>query len=83
MKPMKTVTIRYFAVLRERRGLAVEQKTTSCETVGDFVETLIAEHRLGLPPALIRVAIEGEFVDPADPLQEGSELVLIPPVAGG
>ncbi len=80
---MKTVTVRYFAVLRERRGLAVEQKTSSCETVGEFVEALIAEHRLGLPPALIRVAIHHEFVDPTDPLLEGSELVLIPPVAGG
>lgn len=80
---MKTVTIRYFAVLRERRGLAVEQKTTSCETVGELVETLIAEHRLGLPPALIRVAIDHEFVDPTAPLSEGKELVLIPPVAGG
>jgi len=80
---MKTVTVRYFAVLRERRGLAVEQKTTSCETVGELVESLIAEHRLGLPPALIRVAIDSEFVDPANPLREGCELVLIPPVAGG
>ena len=80
---MKTVTIRYFAVLRERRGLAVEQTTTSCETVGELLTALIAEHRLGLPPTLIRVAIDHEFVAPADPLQEGSELVLIPPVAGG
>lgn len=80
---MKTVTIRYFAVLRERRGIAIEQKTTSCETVGELVETLIAEHRLGLPPALIRVAIDHEFVDPTNPVREGSELVLIPPVAGG
>jgi len=80
---MKTISIRYFAVLRERRGLAVEQVKTPCETVGELVESLIAEHRLGLPPALIRVAIENEFVDPADPLPQGKELVLIPPVAGG
>ncbi|MBL8059260.1 MAG: MoaD/ThiS family protein [Chthonomonas sp.] len=80
---MKTVTIRYFAVLRERRGLAVEQKSTSCETVGELVNALIVEHRLGLPPSLIRVAIGQEFVDPGYLLHEGCELVLIPPVAGG
>jgi molybdopterin synthase sulfur carrier subunit len=80
---MKTVTIRYFAVLRERRGLAIEHISTSCETVGELVESLIADYRLGLPPALIRVAIDHEFIDPTDPLPDGKELVLIPPVAGG
>jgi molybdopterin synthase sulfur carrier subunit len=80
---MKTVTIRYFAVLRERRGLSVEQLTTGCGTIGELVELLIAQHRLGLPPALIRVAIDQEFVEPTDPLEDGQELVLIPPVAGG
>ena len=80
---MKTVKIRYFAVLRERRGLSVEMLTTQCRTVGELVESLIAEHRLGLPLALIRVAIANEFVDASDQLDDGCELVLIPPVAGG
>lgn len=80
---MKTVTLRYFAVLRERRGLAVEQVKTPCESVGELVESLIAEHRLGLPAALIRVAINHEFVEPTAQLEDGRELVLIPPVAGG
>lgn len=80
---MKTVSVRYFAVLRERRGLSEERVTTECATVGELVEHLVGEHRLGLPVSLVRVAVDREFVERSHPLKDGQELVLIPPVAGG
>jgi molybdopterin synthase sulfur carrier subunit len=80
---MIRVNVRYFAVLRERRGLSEEQIETSAATIGECVNQLVVEHRLGLPVSLIRVAIGTDFADDSTPLQEGMQLLLIPPVAGG
>ncbi|MBS1705160.1 MAG: MoaD/ThiS family protein [Armatimonadetes bacterium] len=80
---MITIRIRYFAVLRDRRGLQEEHYHTQCSTVEQLVNELIAKYRLGLPSALIRVAINSEFVEPNVQLEDGMEIVLIPPVAGG
>ncbi|MBL8088251.1 MAG: MoaD/ThiS family protein [Chthonomonas sp.] len=80
---MKRVKLRYFAVLRERRGLSEEWLDTDLTTAGQLVRFLIAEHRLGLPDALIRVAVANEFVGPDYHLVDRDEIVLVPPVAGG
>jgi molybdopterin synthase sulfur carrier subunit len=80
---VKTINVKYFAVLRERRGLSDEQARTDAETVAELRQELIARHRLGLPAALVRVAVGEEFVDGDHPLEDGMEVVLIPPVAGG
>jgi len=78
-----TVTIRYFAVLRDRRGLSVETVETQAATVGDLKRDLITRHRLGLAEALIRTAVAHAFVEDDTALTDGMEVVLIPPVAGG
>jgi len=80
---MKRVTVRYFAVLRERRGLSEETVETTASTLGEFLTELIATHRLGLPISLIRVAVGTDFAENSQELKDGMHLVLIPPVAGG
>lgn len=80
---MKRVTVRYFAVLRERRGLSEETVETTASTLGELLTDLIAAHRLGLPPSLIRVAVGTDFAETDQELVDGMQLVLIPPVAGG
>lgn len=80
---MITIRIRYFAVLRERRGVSQETMQTQATTVGELINHLIATFRLGLPAHLIRVAIAQSFVESDHHLEDGMELVLIPPVAGG
>lgn len=77
------VTVRYFAVLKDRRGLGSETLETSARTAGELAATLIMEHSLGLPPALVRIALGGTFVSDDHLLQEGDSVALIPPVAGG
>lgn len=77
------VTIRYFAVLRDRRGLDTDVIETEARTVGELAASLIETHSLGLPPALIRTAVNGSFVPEDTPLKEDDMIVLIPPVAGG
>lgn len=80
---MKRVTVRYFAVLRERRGLSEETVETTASTLGELLNELIAKHRLGLPLSLIRVAVGTDFAEANRELVDGMQLVLIPPVAGG
>jgi len=77
------VTVRYFAVLRDRRGLDSEVIETEAQTAGELAASLISAHSLGLPAALIRTAVGDSFVAEDHPIREGDRIVLIPPVAGG
>ena len=77
------VIVRYFAVLRDRRGLGEESMQVDPMTVRELANQLTVQHKLDLPPSLIRIAVNGEFVDDQRALAEGDSVVLIPPVAGG
>jgi molybdopterin converting factor subunit 1 len=79
------VHVLYFAVLRERLGR--EHQVLGLPdgaTVGDAVAALAAEH----PPIAalrgrFRVAVNQAFALDSEPVRDGDELALIPPVAGG
>lgn len=77
------VRVRYFAVLRDRAGVAEEWVETHASTARDLVDELLAARDFGLPGYLMRVAINGEFVDDGHALADEDEVVLIPPVSGG
>ncbi|MBS1718754.1 MAG: MoaD/ThiS family protein [Armatimonadetes bacterium] len=77
------IKVRYFAVLRDRRGVGEELIETDVRTVRELVESLIRQHSLGLPPSLIRAAVNGSFANDGDKLSDGDEVVLLPPVSGG
>ncbi|SET54492.1 molybdenum cofactor biosynthesis protein [Stigmatella erecta] len=82
---MGTVTVLYFAVARERAGLAREElDVADGARVKDVLGLLVARHPALLPllPHL-RVAVDQEFVPVEAPVPPGAELALIPPVAGG
>lgn len=79
------ITVLYFAVFRERLGRSEEQlELADGANAGDAVAALAARHA---PVAQLRgrfrVAVNQELVDDTQPLQDGDELALIPPVAGG
>lgn len=80
---MTTVSIQYFAILREQRGVAEEQLSTSARSVAALYEELQRKHRFTLPASRIRAAVNDEFVRPDTPLKTGDAIVFIPPVAGG
>lgn len=80
---MKTVLVRYFAILREQRGLDEERVSTSAGTAAELYEELRSRHRLSLPPASLRVAVNDEFGSWGAAVRDGDALVFIPPVAGG
>ena len=79
------VTVRYFAVLRERLGLASEALTLpdgAC--VADLLELVRARHT-ELTPLLpvTRAAVNQALAPPDAALADGDEVALLPPVAGG
>ena len=77
------VSVRYFAVLRDRAGVPEEKVETSAATVRQLIDELIELRALGVPSPLIRPAVASQFVPDEYRLTEGCEVVLIPPVAGG
>jgi sulfur-carrier protein len=79
----KTVRVRYFAILREQRGLGEERIVTEAATAGALYEALRGRHPFTLPAGRLRVAINGEFRAWKTPVRDGDELVFMPPIAGG
>ena len=77
------LTIHYFALLREQRGLAVETVQTTSNQADLLYRELAANHGLTLPLASLKVAINDEFATWTTALKEGDDVVFLPPMAGG
>ena len=80
---MIKISIQYFAILREQRGVTREQLTTAASTPESLYQELRAKYNFTLPRYRVRAAVNGEFVTWDTRLQEGDDIVFIPPVAGG
>jgi sulfur-carrier protein len=80
---VKKVRVRYFAILREQRGLGEEQVATEAGTAGELYEELRKIHRFTLPAERLRVAVNDAFEPWGSAVKDGDALVFIPPVAGG
>ena len=74
-----TVTVCYFGLLAERRGLAEETVTTAAPTPA----ALFAELGLGISISGLRAAVNDEFVPWDHPLNDGDSVALLPPMSGG
>jgi molybdopterin converting factor subunit 1 len=80
---MKSITLQYFAVLREQAGCSEERVTTAAATPGELYAEVQARHGFTLPLTMLRVAVNEEFRDWSSPLAANDRVVFIPPVAGG
>jgi len=80
---MITVSIQYFALLREQRGLTHEKLLTGATTPAALYEELSARYSFSLSTDRVRAAVNDEFVAPTHLLLDGDRVVFIPPVAGG
>lgn len=80
---MITITIQYFALLREQRGLTEERLATAAATPVALYEELRVRHGFTLPGDRVRAAVNETFVADDTPLRDGDRVVFIPPVAGG
>jgi molybdopterin synthase catalytic subunit len=80
-----TVRVRLFAVQRELAGTRdVSLVLPDGATLEDGWSALVAQYPVLAPGrSAVRFARNGAYADPSDPLADGDEIAVIPPVSGG
>ena len=79
---MATVTVRYFAVLREQKRREVETVTVEAgTTVDSLYEQLFPPGPEGKLP--VAYARNEAYVDGDEAVVDGDEIAFIPPIGGG
>lgn len=80
---MHTIGIHYVAFLREDRGKDFEWIETHSGTALELFSEL--KNRFGWPyqDTMFKVAVNDQFCEFHAPLNEGDQVVFIPPVSGG
>jgi len=79
----RRLRVQYFAALREQAGRSEEMLTSRARDARELYAELRAAHGLKLQPEQLRVAINEEFGEWSQPLNDGDTVVFLPPVAGG
>jgi molybdopterin-guanine dinucleotide biosynthesis protein A len=79
----KHINVQYYALLREQAGCSTEALVTNARNPRELYEELRGRHPFSLAPEMLRVAVNAEFGEWAQPLADGDSVVFIPPVAGG
>lgn len=77
------ITARYFAALRDQRGLSQELLEVQAVSAEAIYAELRARYNFTLSERQVRFAVNGQYVEASCLLKDGDELVFIPPVAGG
>jgi sulfur-carrier protein len=79
------IQLKLFAVYQEALGLSeMQQQLPSGTTAIQALDRLIAQYpALASWRSITRLGVNLNFVEPDTVLQDGDELVLIPPVSGG
>lgn len=80
---MTTVTVLYFASLRDAAGMASEVVQTDAADLRALYAQLQSRHGFSLATDRLRVAVDGSFVKWDDVIGSGNEVAFIPPVSGG
>jgi molybdopterin converting factor subunit 1 len=80
---MPRLRLQYYALLREQAGCQAESVETAARTPAALYAELAARHGFRLPASQLRVAVNAAFADWESVLEDGDEVVFIPPVAGG
>lgn len=80
-----TITVKLFAAYQEAYGASeLQLELPAGTTVAAVRDQMLAEHPQLEPwRELTRFGVNLQFVDPQTVLQNGDEMVLIPPVSGG
>lgn len=81
------IKVLYFAWVRERIGIPVEEIETCARTVGELIGELAGrEERYRLvfaDPSSLRVAVDQRIGDLDTPIADASEIAIFPPMTGG
>jgi len=77
------ISVQYYAILREQRGLSDEELEVSAKTVSELYAALKNKHGFSLDAGSLRVAVNDEFVKWEQVLNNNDQVTFIPPIAGG
>lgn len=76
-----TITVKFFASLRESLGIAQAQlNPTDVKTVSDVWQ--LATENADMPPNTL-IAINMDYVELGQRVSDGDEVAFFPPVSGG
>ena len=76
------IHLRFFAMLREKLGDAVEREAHAGATVSAVWRAFVAEHP-EVARVQVRFAVDEAYVEPGHRLADGDEVAVFPPVSGG
>lgn len=79
----RRIDVQYYALLREQAGRSSESLVTTAATPRELYQELQQRYPFSLAPEMLRVAVNSEFSDWNQRLEEDDAVVFIPPVAGG
>jgi molybdopterin synthase sulfur carrier subunit len=77
-----SVTVLYFASLREKAGIDSEIVPLE-SSLAQLYDRLRERHGFAFAREKLRVAVDGAFADWQAPVRDGAEVAFIPPVSGG
>ena len=77
------IRVQYFALLRDQAGRRDETIETMARNPAEIYAELKARHKFSLERDRLRVAVNTDFAEWTQTLNEGDTVVFIPPVAGG
>jgi molybdopterin converting factor subunit 1 len=79
------VTVKFFAILRERAGAGeITKEIQDGSTVADLWQALKQDYpKLAPVETRLLYAVNQNYVKPDHGLKDGDEVVFIPPVSGG
>lgn len=80
---MKAILVRYGALLKEQAGLAKETVLTDASDAGILFDQLRQRHGFRFGCATFVVVINNELRSLTDIVNDGDEVLFLPPMSGG
>ncbi|HOX71013.1 MAG: molybdopterin converting factor subunit 1 [Dokdonella sp.] len=77
------VRLLYFASLADRAGCPEESVDTQAADPAALYDAVRLRHNFSLGREHLRVAVNGQIVEWDHALNDGDEIVFLPPVSGG
>jgi sulfur-carrier protein len=83
MPARKSVTLHYYAALREAAGRSEEALESAARTAADLYDEVAARHGFSFDRSILRVVLNDTIVTWTSELEDGDSVVFLAPFAGG
>jgi molybdopterin converting factor subunit 1 len=77
------INVTYYALFREQAGSSGEEIDAESGDAAELFELLKTKYNFSMNRTHVRLAVNDAFVDWETVLNDGDQVVFIPPVAGG